>query len=110
MQIKIKSGYVVLLRNNKHYMAMPCKKHNDCGMVLYDGKNNFMYLDRYDKSWCHIEDSQYDILAVYGYADEQNTLTVDSKGRELLWVWKRKMTIKEIEDRLGFPVEIVEER
>lgn len=88
--------------------------------------NTFVYADSYKGSFYHPYDRKigiaspypnFDIVEVYGliehvrnYLNIGDTGPISIKNRPLLWAETKKMTVKEIEDALGYKVEIVKEK
>lgn len=108
----IKSGYIVKLRNGHLFMAMRAGDFekifcNDIGNYYVASGYNEKTLERLARY-----DNENDIVEVYGlikkgYYDDALALCVDN--RPLLWKRSEpvKMTVEEINEKLGYEVEIV---
>lgn len=131
----IHSGYVVKFRNGKFALCMragekftkifACTDWESVKRGAIEG-DTFMYASRY-KDYAYysyspvinqyIRDDTNDIVAVYGliegvrnYLNVGDTGPISIKNRPLLWEEEvpKKMTLAEIEKKLGHKVEIVE--
>lgn len=123
----LKVGYVVELRNGEFRMVMPAGKEGTL-ILAGNAKHDWDYLSRWDynlnasskKFECGFPGitaiqygKQFDIVAVYGLIT--NTKYYNLCGdlgpdhRPILWgrVERKKMTVAEIEEKLGYPVEII---
>lgn len=124
----LKTGMIVTLRKGVQYAVMrntaaekPEHKNVfvytnfDQSKVLsfYDGGCGFMTFDRYNSNLTHVYDSKWDIVKVeipkhaYGFMD----LTYRVEDRKVIWIEPTavKLTVAEIENRLGYKIEIVSE-
>lgn len=108
----IKSGYIVKLRNGDLFMAMRAGDFekifcNDIGSYYLASGYNEKTLKRLARY-----DNEHDIVEVYGlvekgYYHKANNLSI--YHRPLLWKRSEpvKMTVEEINEKLGYEVEIV---
>ena len=109
---ELKVGYLVRHRNGELAMVMPIKFNmNPIGLISSKGH------------WCSLRQfaddltfegsyRENDIMEVWGLNNYiAYTLSVSTNGRELLWKReeKVKLTMAEIEKRLGYEFEIVNE-
>ena len=106
----IKSGYVVRLRNGQLFM---CMRYNDeYYFKVFFSKEKSCIADVakcYNglKSKSH---KNFDIVEVYGLTNIScRCMDVSTDGRKLLYQEEKpkKMTISEIEEKLGYKIEIV---
>lgn len=104
----LKPFYLVELRNGFKYIVAQSEKY-EMTLARYGAWHD---LSQYNEDLCDCNgDSSWDIVAVYGrtrYAcDSLSVITCD---RKLLWKRKepKKMTLKQIQEALGYKVEIVE--
>lgn len=105
----LKVGYVVKIRCGELYMVMPIDKPREIILARYNGWGN---LANYNDDLTHQAKQKFDIVKVYGLTSyETEPLEFELKNRPLLWERKetKKMTIAEIEDILGYKIEIVSE-
>lgn len=125
----LKAGHVVKLRNGEFRMLMPAGKD---GTLIVCGapENGWNYLSCWDENFCarsqrfalgypssNAEEyaSALDIMEVYGFvrgsAFYNKTGELSADNRDLLWqrIKPKKMTVKEICEKLGYPVEIIPE-
>lgn len=105
----IKSGYVVKLRNGKLMMAL---RAGDFEKILCGDKGDWIYMSRYSSSFNHPVLKHHDIVEVYGLVEEghyEDAGFLDTDHRPLLWKRSEpvKMTVEEINKKLGYEVEIV---
>lgn len=108
----IKSGYVVRFRNGRLSICMRYEQErfskvliSNSGSVIRDTKNNYDDL----KSKIH---KNFDIVEVYGLSsNEYNCMEISTLDRPLLYQEEKpkKMTISEIEEKLGYKIEVVSE-
>lgn len=106
----IKSGYVVKLRNGKFFMCMIYKQEKFS--KLFVSKNGFPYIVRSYIGLKSCTDKNDDIVEVYGLSRNQYyCLEVSPNYRPLLYKEEKpkKMTISEIEEKLGYKIEVVSE-
>lgn len=106
----IKSGYVVRLRNGKLYMCM--RYDEDKFLKCFVDKDGY-WIDAYmayDKLYNKLKQC-YDIVEVYGLPNYPSRYRDISKSqRPLLYMEKKKMTVHEIEEKLGYKIEIVSDK
>lgn len=112
----LKPCMLVKLRNNKLYYVGMTKREK---LVFADPKNTTFYfeLDRYSGDLVYNDGfyddfDKYDVMAIYGLSKyNYGTIDVSIDGRELLWQREapKKMTVRDIQNTLGYAVEIVEE-
>lgn len=119
----LKPGYIIKLRNGTFRTIQMVGRET---LIATDGISNWEYLsrgwdidmdstDRGGKTFPHVTyDKTKDIVAVYGYvqgteyyARESGCIAPDH--RPLLWSRQeaKKMTVEEIENALGYKIEIV---
>ena len=109
----IKPSMLVKLNNGALCVVMDSKE----GIVLVEEEERYgryvYYLQHYNENLeygnglAH-EDREYDIVTIYGLSDAYDTLDFSKRGRKVVWERKkRKMTLKEIEERLGMKIEII---
>lgn len=101
----LKVGYVVKLRNGDVRMYMPC---SFCSFSLVS--TNGTITSCYDIDLTNTEGSCWDVMEVYGYAQNgSSALMISIQNRERLWTREetKKMTVEEIEKELGYKIEIV---
>ena len=106
---ELKIGYVVKLRNNQFMMVMETE---DDGVILIGETGTWSELHNYGNDLAHYHNSNFNIVEVYGFTTVGcRALEVSKRNRELLWQRKEKrmMTVSEIENILGYEVEIVRE-
>lgn len=106
----IKSGYVVKLRNGKFFMCMRYKQEKFS--KLFVSKNGFPYVVGSYIGLKSCTDKNDDIVEVYGLSRNQYyCLEVSPNYRPLLYQEEKlkKMTISEIEKKLGYKIEVVSE-
>lgn len=108
----IKSGYVVRLRNGDLKVAM---RVGNFRKILIDDDGRFEWFSGYNHFLTHKIHKALDIVEVYGLVGdgwEYEAILLDTDHRPLLW--KRpdpvKMTVEEINKKLGYEVEIVASR
>lgn len=105
----IKSGYVVKFRDGKLMMVM---RAGDFEKILCDDEGDWIYMSRYSSSFKHPILKRCDIAEVYGLVEEghyEDAAFLDTDHRPLLWKRSEpvKMTVEEINKKLGYEVEIV---
>lgn len=124
----LKTGMIVTMRNGSKYTVLrdidvPFQNNKD--LFIYVNFNQskcfeyidddlgrgYMRFDTYESNLKHVSNSQWDIVKVersshpYGFMD----LTYDRGSRTIIWTEPTavKLTVAEIEARLGYKVEIV---
>ena len=111
----LKPCMLVKLRNNKLYYVGMTKRGK---LVFADPKNTTFYyeLDSYSDDLVYNDGfygfEKHDVMAIYGLSKyNYGTIDVSIDGRELLWQREapKKMTVRDIQNILGYVVEIVEE-
>ncbi len=109
----IKSGYVVKLRNGVFMYTLRVNQ-NKFTKIITNGYDDWMYLSRYDDDLkCDGNRRFLDIMEVYGLIEGTDNYAhcgfVDSDHRPLLWKRSEpvRMTVEEINRKLGYEVEIV---
>ena len=106
----IKSGYLIRTRNGKIFICMRFKQ--ECFIKTFTNeKGECLNITCFNKKLQNNCDHQFDIMKIYGLAKSaQQTLSFDTNGRPLLWEREetKKMTIGQIQDALGYKIEIVE--
>ena len=83
--------------------------NNDTYMILHYDDNSYLRLSEFDESLRHLRDHTYDIVAVYDFPEHYHIKLHSIITRKLLFDKRKKMTLKEIEKELGYPIIIVEE-
>jgi hypothetical protein len=104
----LKVGYVVKQRDGDLSMIMPGLGGK---MVTVNKDGRWSSINSYNADLCCPGCSTGDIMEVYGYSSwNYRALTIETVDRDLLWKREdpKKMTVKEIAEALGYPVEIVE--
>lgn len=107
----LKVGYVVETATGEMFMVMP---NSSCDLGLVDKTGSCIYIGGYTNSLVDPTPdfgSDQTIVAVYGYSRyHMHSLEISTRGRELLWKRPepKKMTVAEISEALGYPVEIAE--
>lgn len=107
----IKSGYLVELRNGKLYM---CMRHNqnEFNKVFINVNHEFVSSKVYNSNLCCMLTERNDIMKVWGLNDFAGCcLSFITKNRPLLYKRNeaKEMTLKQIEDILGYSIKIVKE-
>ena len=119
----LRSGYVVQLRNGRLYMVMRVGRFTRA--LVRPGTNDWRYLDsEYDENltckkanpmnYCK-KMTDLDIVKVWGLINESDfyslALSTVTEHRKLLWSRSeaKKLTVDQISELLGYPVEIVGE-
>ena len=95
----LKNRMVVEVRNGKRYLVVDYLLMCDSGFLL---------LSDYDEDLMHNGDKDFDIVKVFGYV---RTFDQIEKCNDVIWQRQeaKKLTLKEIENILGYHVEIAEE-
>lgn len=106
----IKSGYVVKFRNGGLLICMRYEQEKLLKVFISDNNVPFP-INRYIglKSKIH---KNFDIVEVYGLSsNEYNCMKISTFDRPLLYKEEKpkKMTISEIEEKLGYKIEVVSE-
>lgn len=104
----LKVGYVVKLRNGKLRMVSMI----DEGEIIVDKNGYWDYKRTWGGDLRRPGIEELDIVEVYGYSCSPScSFYVETKNRRLLWKREeaKKMTVAEIEKKLGYKVEIVAE-
>ena len=109
----IKSGYIVKLRNGVFMYTLRVNQ-DKFTKIITNGRDDWMYLSRYDYDLkCDGDRRFLDIMEVYGLIEGTNNYArcgfLDNNHRPLLWKRSEpvKMTVEEINKKLGYEVEIV---
>lgn len=105
----IKSGYVAKFRDGKLMMAI---RAGDFEKIVCDDEGSWMPISRYSSSLKHPTLKEHDIMEIYGLVEEGHydlAGCLDTDHRPLLWKRSEpvKMTVEEINRKLGYEVEIV---
>ena len=119
----LRSGYVVQLRNGRLYMVMRVGRFTRA--LVRPGTNDWRYLDsEYDENLTckkanpmnyYKKMTDLDIVKVWGLINESDfyslALSTVTEHRKLLWSRSeaKKLTVDQISELLGYPVEIVGE-
>ena len=95
----LKNRMVVEVRNGKRYLVV--------GEMLMRGAS-FLLLPDYDEDLMHNGDKDFDIVKVFDYVSNFNNI---KRCNDVVWQRQepKKLTLKELEGILGYPVEIVKE-
>ena len=92
---------VVELRNGERYLVV--------GDFLM-GENDYFIKDDFTNNLTHISLHKLDIMRIYKEISRINALHYNYKDLGIIWERKpKKMTKEEIEEALGYEIEIVEE-
>lgn len=105
---ELKPGYLVERKDGKLKMVMP----TSTGLVLTEKDGVWFSLDSYEDNLNLKTNEDWSINKVYGLTHfAQKTLKFETVDRDLLWERKekKKMTVAEIEQELGYEVEIISE-
>lgn len=105
----LQCGYLVLTNDGDYALIMNIRNNNSTYMILKYDDNTYLTLSEYDEHLKHLTDHKYDIIAVYDFPQSCNSKSYSISTRKLLFDNRKKMTIKEIEKELGYPIKIVEE-
>lgn len=101
---------VVKMRNGTLNMVIMV---NDRGIFLITRNKEYLYLKSYDDNLKYRWDvTDYDIVEIYGLSyNPQKSMDISTECRYLLWKRDevKKMTVAEIQEALGYKIEIVEE-
>lgn len=95
----LKNRMVVETREGIRYLVV--------GEMLMRGAS-FLLLSDYDEDLMHNGDKDFDIVKVFDYVSNFNSI---KRCNDVVWQRQepKKLTLKELEGILGYPVEIVEE-
>lgn len=107
----IKVGYVVKTRDGDLSMCMEYSREDYVNKILVNENGNWIALDGYD-GMSYVGNSGCDIIEVYGLSSYAfSAYAISTQSRPLLYsvAPPTKMTIHEIEDKLGYEIEIVGE-
>ena len=103
---ELKTGMRVTLRNGTSYLCMKnvgmSEEFDDCIDILHSCYGN-IYLEEYDNYLTHCTNSELDIVKVE-ISNKENFL---NKMDEIIYSEKERLTLKEIEGRLGYKIELV---
>lgn len=106
----LQCGYLVLTNDGGYALVMNIRiKNNETKMILHYDDNTYLNLSEFDDDLRHLRDHTYDIVSVYDFPENYNIKLHSIINRKLLFDNRKKMTIKEIEKELGYPIKIVEE-
>lgn len=105
----IKSGYIVKFRNGELMMAL---RAGHFEKILCGKEGDWILMSRYSSTFKHPILKDRDIMEVYGLIEEgyyEDAGCLDTDHRPLLWKRSEpvKMTVEEINKKLGYEVEIV---
>lgn len=112
---KLKVGYLVEFNNGEMGIIAGAKYGNyitlsDGGILFLSWLDTDLTLTKGLKS---IRELPFFVTAIYGYPKSPQILLsnpFDSSDKEVVWSRQAvKMTLKEVEEKLGFAIEIVEE-
>lgn len=106
----LKIGMVVEDREGGLFMLMP---HNnvDYDLVL-SNRNSWIKFKNFNNDLTHSKFEDLDIMKVYGFTNYPvHTTIISTDNRKLLWKREeaKKMTVAEIENILGYKIEVVSE-
>lgn len=104
----LKVGYVVKFRNDEIGIIMQTNK----GLIIIQKNESYNTFNYINENLTN-DESEYDIMEVYGFTNyKYKALRISTEDRELLWKRedKKEMTISEIEKELGYPIKVVKER
>lgn len=108
----LKVGMVVEDREGELSMLMPYD-NVDYDLVL-SNRNSWIRFKNFNNDLTHNKFEDLDIMKVYGFTNYPTQATiVSTDNRELLWERKeekKKMTVSEVENILGYGIEIVSEK
>lgn len=110
MPIRIEPGYLVVFQKQYDVREYKTLAFNDAYGRLYCADEDFFFdLNEYNNP--NMENDYYRITRVYGLQEYPDTVDFNSEYiRELLYDTRvKKMTKSEIEEALGYKIEIVEE-
>ena len=108
---ELEVGYLVEFKNGERKIVMPCNDP-DYPIVLTNQYGEWSYLGVYRDDLSSTIAKEFDIVKVFSFSRlVYKTLSFNTNHRELLWERKdkKKMTVAEIENILGYEVEIVRE-
>lgn len=101
---------VVKMRNGALNMVMT---GNDRGIFLITRDKEYLYLKSYDDNLKYrLGVTDFDIVEIYGLSyNPQKSMDISTECRYLLWKRDevKKMTVAEIQEALGYKIEIVED-
>lgn len=102
----LKDGYVVEILNDEGETILCGIYHNKDDELAISGEHTWYPVKRLDDS---LEYGGDKIMKIYGRSNNKASYKVSAEGRGLIWerVEPRKMTVAEIEEALGYPVEVV---
>lgn len=102
----LKDGYVVEILNDEGETILCGIYHNKDDELAISGEHTWYPVKRLDDSLEYRGDK---IMKIYGRSNNKASYKVSAEGRGLIWerVEPRKMTVAEIEEALGYPVEVV---
>lgn len=112
----LKTGMIVILRNEQEYMVMLNSTHNYSighNDVLVGLGHNWLTLRDYNKNMLLESDNEYDIMEVYKVTHPYAFTDFNYEKDKRILLWKReeveikKMTIEDIEKLVGCKVKIV---
>ena len=102
MVVKLRNGELVYVANTKN------------GLCLLDERKNWIKIQDYDDElYDQVEgDGHFDIMEIYDLSElAHESMKISIVGRRLLWKRReevKKMTVAEIQEALGYKIEIVE--
>lgn len=105
---ELKIGMRVILRNGDSYLCMRnvgmSEEFDDCVDILHSCYKD-IYLNEYNNYLTHCTNSELDIVKVE-ISNKENFL---NRMDEIIYSEKERLTLKEIEERLGYKIELVKE-
>ena len=113
---KIKSGYVVELRNGMRFNVTRVGIDKPISYLVNDTKKINLPLDYFDddlRALTNNKTRKFDIERIWGFPNESKYAfdLLNIEGRKVLYERPQvqKMTQSEIEEKLGYKIEIVKE-
>ena len=113
---KLKIGYVVEFNDGEMGIVAGTKYDN---YIALDGGDEILFLSWFDTELAlteglrNIKKLPFYVATIYGYPKSPQKLLsnpININDREIIWSRAAvKMTLKEIEDKLGFAIEIIED-
>jgi len=104
LRVFLKSGMMVETNFPRRYLVVECN-----GELLLMSSTGFNRVNDYDDN-LYSQSGAFDIMEIYSCPMNLNKfMNTDKEGRTLLWrrAVPKKMTISEIENELGYEIEVV---
>lgn len=110
LPIDMKPGFIVVIINKSdkdnpiYTMALP----DSFGNIYFANNHHIFDIEDFDNE--EMDSGDYKIIKVYGYSSHSDFIFFDQvNNRKLLYDAEvKKMTEKEIEEKLGYKIEIVD--